>query len=212
MTSAGIYDASMMTTMETLGDAKLSTAVTKFGGSSMYFDGSTSKVVTVSSPNMYMNGAFTIECWVYWTGTSTLYQNFVGSNDTFTSNASFFRVWGTSTGGGLANKIGIGNPSHDGLSAVYSVNSLPVNTWTHVAATRDNSNIVRIFINGILERTGSTDTSVYNFGQGGTCIGDSPWDGAQGWFSGYIDDLRITKGVARYTSNFTPATSAFPIF
>lgn len=208
-TNAGILDNAMMNDLETVGNAQISTSVKKYGSGAMSFNGSTDKVVTKTSPNMYMTGAFTIECWVYWTGTSLYYQNFVGSNDTFTSNASFFRVWGTSAPVN-ANKIGIGNPTHDGSSSVFSTNSLPTNTWTHVAATRDSSNIIRVFINGNLEKTGSTDTSIYDFGQGGTCIGDSPWDGAQGWFSGYIDDLRITKGVARYTTTFTPPTAAFP--
>lgn len=175
---------------------------------SNYFDGSSAKITLPSLTAMNLDGQFTIECWVYWSGTSLYYQNFVGSNNTFTSNASYFRVWGTGAPSGLANKIGIGNPTHDGEAGVYSVNNLTANTWVHVAATRDNSNIIRVFINGNLERTGSTDSSVYNFGQGGTCIGDSPWDGAQGWYSGYISNLRIIKNSCLYTSSFTPSTTS----
>jgi hypothetical protein len=171
---------------------------------SNYFNGTDAKLTMASSATMSLTAEFTIECWVNWNGTSTAYQNFVGSNDTFTSNASFFRVWGSVAGAQLGSKIGIGNPTHDGTSSVYSVNSIPTNTWVHVAATRDSSNIIRVFINGVLERTGSTDTSTYNFGQGGTCIGDSPWDGANGWYSGFISNLRVIKGTALYTSSFTP--------
>ena len=208
-TNAGIYDATAKNDLETVGNAQISTTQSKFGGSSIYFDGTNSKAVMSSSVNMYMTGDFTIECWVYWTGTAAYYQNFVGSNNTFTSNASFFRVWGTASPNN-ANKIGIGNPTHDAASSVFSTNNLPTNQWVHVAATR-SSGIIRVFINGNLEKTGSSDTSVYDFGQGGTCVGDSPWDGAQGWFSGYIDDLRITKGYARYTAAFTPPTGPFPL-
>jgi len=176
-------------------------------GWSNYFDGSTGKLTFSSLSSMSLSGQFTIECWVYWTGSTTYYQNFIGSNDTFTSNASYFRVWGTSSPSN-ANKIGIGNPTHDGASAVYSTNNLVPNTWNHVAATRDSSNIIRVFINGNLEKTGSTDSSLYNFGQGGTCIGDSPWDGSNGWYSGYISNLRVINGAAIYTASFTSPTLA----
>ena len=174
---------------------------------SNYFDGSGDSLTLPSSASMSLDGQFTIECWVYWSGTATYYQNFVGSNNTFTSNASFFRVWGTGFGTAtIYNKIGVGNPTHDGTSSVYSTNNLTPNTWNHVAATRDSNNIIRVFINGNLEKTGSTDTSVYDFGQGGTCIGDSPWDGANGWYSGYISNLRVIKGSCLYTASFTPST------
>jgi hypothetical protein len=172
-----------------------------------FFDGTNSKVTMASNAAMSLTGQFTIECWVYWNGTTLSYQNFIGSNDTFSSNASFFRVWGTGVAT-LGSKVGIGNPTHDGTSSVYSSTSLAPNQWYHVAATRDSSNIIRVFVNGNLERTGSTDTSTYDFGQGGTCIGDSPWDGAQGWYSGYISNLRVLKGTCLYTTSFTPPTTA----
>lgn len=210
-TNAGIIDNAMMNDLETVGSAQISTAQSKFGGGSVLFNGTTSKCVGRTSPNLNMgSGDFTVECWVYWNGGSTPYQNFVGSNSaSFAGNATFFRVWGTSASGGLANKVGIGNPTHDATSSVYSVNSLSTGTWTHVAATR-SSGIIRVFINGNLERTGSSDTSTYDFGDNGICVGQSPWDGANGWYNGYIDDLRITKGYARYTASFTPPTQAFP--
>jgi len=176
------------------------------GSGSMNFNGSSNKVTYASSSAMSLSGQFTIECWVYWNGSSPPYQNIIGSNDTFSNNASFIRVWGTSALSALASKVGIGNVSHDSTSAVYSTNNLIANTWNHIAATRDSSNIIRLFINGFLEKTGTTDTSLYDFGQGGTCVGDSPWDGANGWYSGYITNLRIIKGTCLYTSSFTPST------
>jgi hypothetical protein len=176
------------------------------GSWSNYFNGSTDKLTGNTSSGLNMsNGDFTVECWVYWNGTSTPYQNFVGSNSaTFTGNATFFRVWGSATSqAGLRGKIGIGNPTHDALSSVYSTNSLTMNAWNHVAATRSGG-IIRVFINGNLEATGISDTSTYDFGDNGYCIGASPWDGANGWFGGYISNVRIIKGSALYTASFTP--------
>lgn len=179
------------------------------GTYSTYFNGTTDKITAPTSANLSMStGDFTVECWVYWFGNTTPYQNFVGSNSAaFTGNATFFRVWGSATSQTqLRNKIGIGNPTHDALSAVYSTNSLTVNTWNHVAVTR-SSGIIRVFLNGNLEATGTTDNSVYDFGDNGLCMGASPWDGANGWFGGYISNLRIIKGSALYTSSFTPPSS-----
>ena len=178
-------------------------------GWSNYFNGSTDKITASTSTSYNMGSdAFTVECWVYWNGTSTYYQNIVGSNSAgFTGNATFLRVWGTSAPtSALRSKVGIGNPTHDGTSSVYSSSSLTPNTWNHIAATR-SSGIIRIFINGVLEGTGVSDTSTYDFGDNGICIGTSPWDGANGWYSGYISNVRLIKGIALYTSNFTPPTS-----
>ena len=64
-----------------------------------------------------------------------------------------------------------------------------------------------MFVNGNLENT-QTYSGAYNVGLGGMRLGYSTWDGASGWWKGYLDDLRITKGYARYTANFTPPTQA----
>ena len=180
----------------------------ELGYYSGYFDGSTSKLTLSTNAAFNMgSGDFTVEAWVYWAGTSTSYQNIVGSNSaSFAGNATFFRVWGSNAGGVLGSKIGIGNPTHDGASSVYSTNSLVANTWNHVAATRASS-IIKVFINGNLEKTGSTDTSTYDFGDNGLVIGDAPWDGAAGYYSGYISNARLVKGTALYTTTFTPSTT-----
>jgi hypothetical protein len=73
MTSGGIIDYTMMNNMETVADTKLSTAITKFGGSSVYFDGSGDRLST--SPgviNSLGSGDFTIEGWVNPSSLSTM--------------------------------------------------------------------------------------------------------------------------------------------
>jgi hypothetical protein len=92
---------------------------------------------------------------------------------------------------------------------ITSSTAVSTSTWYHIAVTRSGTN-TKLFVNGSQEGSTYTDSNVYVnglnrpvLGADGLTIGTSP-------FNGYIDDLRITKGIARYTSNFTPPTAALP--
>jgi len=192
MTSAGIYDASMMNNMETVGGAKLSTAVTKFGGSSVDL---TSGATLTLKPNLYFanNTDFTIEGWINITsfGTNNMLMGW--------NTANFDYV--------LISSAGIGLNQQNTYTANWSV-SLSSGTWFHLAITR-SSGVCRCFVNGI--KRGSDITNTNNLGGNvATQIGN--WYTSPSYpFNGYLDDFRITMGYARYTSNFTPPTSALQI-
>ena len=211
MTGAGIYDASTMNNMETVGDAKISTAVSKFGGSSIYFDGS-GDYVQIPASNLldFGTGDFTIECWVYNEPISTNYPSFIASISGWSAGASGHRFDNV----GYANKFWFGLNGSGGVASgdpfMASTNTFSHNTWYHYALTR-SGNTWRMFVNGNLEST-QTYSGSYNAAFGGMRLGYSTWDGSQGWWQGYLDDLRITKGYARYTANFTAPTSEFKTF
>jgi hypothetical protein len=202
MTSAGVYDAAMMTTMETVGDAKLSTAVSKFGGSSMSFDGTGDYAVQPTNINFgYGTGDFTIEFW--------LYMNSISADQTIFSNLTS----DTSVNPHIYYASGGGIRYFTGSSNRITGSTLSINTWYHIAVCRASGS-TRMFINGT--QTGSTYTDANNYGT------TAPLGIATYWVSGspatastlngYIDDLRVTKGYARYTSNFTAPTSAFLVY
>lgn len=97
-------------------------------------------------------------------------------------------------------------PATDVVSASMGTGML--NNWTHVAVTR-HGNVFRMFFNGVIVNQSTYNISAFEnlidpvvFGTSGPNIVNS-WDG-------YIDELRITKGVARYTENFTLPTGPFP--
>jgi hypothetical protein len=203
MTSAGIYDASMITTMESGGDAKLSTAVSKFGGSSMYFDGTGDYMVasgtTATGTSAFGSGDFTIEFW--------LYANSVAATD-----QGLIDMRPTSTNGYYPYLYMYNGQVTYWLNATAVINSsagaITTGTWYHIALARSGSSN-KLFINGV--QSGSTFTSSTALlcdsnrpaiGSSGTTLGGSP-------LNGYIDDLRITKGYARYTSNFTAPITSF---
>ena len=86
------------------------------------------------------------------------------------------------------------------------------NTWYYVAVTR-SGNTFKLFRDGV--QNGATVTNAGSCpataSTGALYVGAEVGGGFANW-NGYIDDLRITKGYARYTSNFTPPTTAFPVY
>jgi hypothetical protein len=195
-TNAGIFDSAMMNDLETAGNAQVSTSIVKYGTGSMAFDGTGDYLLAPSTPNFAFNaGEFTVEMWLYPTASfGSGGVNIVGVN---------------SSGGGLfvggTNKIAWNLFGTGDLVAFSNFTSSYNNVWTHVAYTRSGST-GRLFINGVLQATG-TDSTNYtvtsNFAIGAAYNGNQP-------YTGYIDDLRITKGVARYISNFTPPPARMP--
>jgi hypothetical protein len=197
-TSGGIIDYTMMNNMETVGNAQLSTAVTKFGGSSVYFDGTGDYLSIPTSQQMNFGaGDFTVEAWVY--------PNSLGSY--------WFIISASGSGGFFfgfndTDIVGYGY-GRNGIAWDYRVaGSATAGVWQHVAVSRSGTSI-RMFVNGTQIGTTQTNSTAYDLGVTSTTVGSQ---GNLGYLNGYIDDLRVTKGYARYTSNFTAPTSAFPIF
>jgi hypothetical protein len=205
MTSAGIYDAAMMNNMETVGDAKLSTAISKFGGSSMFFDGTGDYLSIPASQNMtFGTGNFTIEFWFYAPAQGTTRTAFIGTDVSYAAN--FWTIQLNNTNPAYSSRVQLWcynmNPA-----VVVGSTTLTTSTWYHVAVVR-NGTAITIYLNGTSDGTGTSSASL----DGGVSQAISIAKNLTDYYTGYIDDLRITKGYARYTTNFTPATSAFPIF
>lgn len=185
-TSAAICDASANNNLETVGDAKLSTTVVKYGNTSMSFDGTGDYLIAPNSPStMLGTGDFTIEFWLNTSGgaryvefgNGLLYRDGNGKLVYYASNAT--RI--TST-------------------AVLLLNS----TWVHIALVRQSGSS-KLYIDGI--QTGSTFADTINYTLGTLVIGTDGGSKTE-FFAGHISDLRITRGVARYTATFTPPASA----
>jgi hypothetical protein len=90
--------------------------------------------------------------------------------------------------------------------------TIAANQWYHVAVTRTGAGVMRLFVDGVQEDT-TTDASAIN-GPASFNVGDRQASDPNGQypFNGYIEQVRVTKGVARYTSNFTPPTAPYPTF
>jgi hypothetical protein len=207
-TNGAIFDNAMMNNLETVGNAQISTAVSKFGGGSMAFDGTDDRLVQNSSPQIaFGTGDFTVEAWIYSLDVSSAIQRgWLQTSSTAGGLATGFSdgvtfVFGTPNGNGTINAI-VG-----GTNYASSGGAVSLSTWTHIAVTRA-SGAVKLFVNGTSVASGTGNTA--NLSGQFICIGG--YYSTAYLYNGYIDDLRITNGYARYTSNFTPPTAAFPTF
>jgi hypothetical protein len=188
------------------GNARLSTAQSRFGNTSLYLDGSNSYISASTSSGFGMGtGDFTLEGWFYPTTTITTFAGMVNLGTYI--NGVMLRVAGSATGGDFLFFLNTQIMNSYRLSA----SNLPANSWTHVALVR-NSGTVYVFVGGSLLAQQSSVT--YDIGSTQPCmIGKdahiSSGTNSEVW-TGYIDEVRITKGVGRYTSSFTPPTDPFP--
>jgi hypothetical protein len=199
-TNAGIYDASTLNVFETVGNAQVSTSIKKYGLSSIAFDGAGDYLLAPSNPSMDFRGSFTIEMWV----------NFVNVNSTWQSIIS--RAYGVAGGWRLYKNDG--NNQLRWYSSTTSVvlttgSTLANNTWSHIALVR-NSGVITIYIDGV-SRGSASNTTSYVPGNYALEIGQGVVTSTFP-MNGYIQDLRITNGIARYTANFTPPPALFPEF
>lgn len=165
----------------------ISTAQFKYGGSSLYFPGDGSYLSLLS---IQFTGAFTIEAFVYRLDNGS-YRSIlsVGSY----GNGILFRPHGGNGGEVFINS-----------SVPFSsfTDEMGLNRWCHIALTRDASNVVRFYIDGLLYSS-TTVTGIINSSGSAVYIGAS-YHAPNENFYGYVDSLRLTQGVARYTeSNFS---------
>ena len=176
-------------TVTAFGDAQISTAQSNFGGSSLRFDGSGDYLLIAANSGLSLPGDFTIELWHFLVANAQ-YPAPLSSGGYFSgTNSWYFNV--TQSAVTFYVKSTGGN--------VTSV-STALNQWNHFAIARSGSTL-RIFKNGTQLGSFTNSASLTDGGVNGLNIGRLTIYGSM---NGYIDDLRITKGVARYTSNFTP--------
>ena len=161
------------------------------GNWSAYFDGTGDYLSNASAAAAnFGTGDFTFECWVYFTNMAldNYYQVFTTSNST-----GGFQIYKNA---GSSNIVWDINSTSTNLIATNIV----ANRWYHIAVTRSGST-VRTFLDGVLTYT---YTNSFNFTITGAYIGAFPT--GVSYFPGYISNLRIVKGTAVYTSEFTPST------
>lgn len=188
------------------GNAVISTAQSVFGGAACAFDGNGDYITASDSADWAFGaGDFTIDFRVRFASLPTsglsqyIYSQYVDtSNRTgiVLFNSGGVYTWRFFNQGGGAFTV-IADAVHSGISA---------NTWYHVAVSR-SGNDYRWFVNGAQIGSTTTDADAHSDIAASAQIGR--YDGTLAWLNGYLDEFRISKGIARWTANFTPPGSAY---
>lgn len=191
-------------TVSVLGNAQLDTADKKFGTAAALFDGTGDYITVPNSTDMTLtSGNFTIEFWVKF--------NAVGANVILTQQANGtgtypWQVWFENS----TSKIGFRGFASNGSTpfAMQETGTSTTGVWYHVAAVRDGVTF-RLFKdgaeNGTATLSGSLFAAAFSVSFGSTNNGVVP-------LNGWMDDIRVTKGVARYTAAFTAPAAEFEDF
>ena len=197
------------------------TGIKKFGTASIYFGTSGVHGNALSFPDhndwAFGTNPFTIECWLYLIASPTASNstmeifNQATSDTSDASGATHFNIWNGSTGTRtLAMNAYRRNSSSTSNDWNFtSSTEIALNTWTHVAITRD-SNTLRMYLNGVQTTTQAIDsfgshTVMQNNLGGQMWISKRAYGNSYGFINGYIDEYRISNN-CRYPSGttFTP--------
>lgn len=189
------------------GNAIISTAQSKFGTGSGYFDGTGDKVSTPYVSDFVFTGDFTVECWINQATPTTVHNTVIG-NQSGSSGFGGVQMWALRTrisnGTQLSATIRKSDGNYLDILTNFSVSN---STWRHIAMVRSGSTIT-LYADGVAKATGSYAGVVGSTSTPLTIGGNDSTDGNERYYVGYIDEVRIST-IARYTSNFTPSTSAF---
>jgi hypothetical protein len=196
--------SSVPKTVTAVGSAAVSAVQKKYGAQSLHLNGSTDYITAPTSTDFdFGTGDFTVEFWLFtpiaWTSQPTS-SAVIGKKLSDSTNG-----WVIYRDGGAPSKLN----ARIGLqNNFYTVSTPTVNTWEHWAVTRQGTTL-RWFKNGVLDATGSSSVNISDT-NALLKIGEADsWSGS--YLNGYLDEIRVTKGIARYTTNFTPPQSFFTI-
>lgn len=185
-----------------VGNAQIDTAQSKFGGASALFDGTGDYLsISYNSQLRFGTGNFTFECWFRPTAKTQSYPLLMSNIDAFTTGAWVLHERHDS----FSTKITFWVYSYNtGSPMLTSTTTISNGTFYHVAIVR-NGNVFKMYVNGTEE---ASVTSSVNLDSGNTTSASTVSGSGLGSYNGHIEEIRWSKS-ARYTANFTPATTPF---
>lgn len=190
------------------GNAQIDTAQSVFGGAAGLFDGTGDYISAADSADWQLDGGSNSNKWTVdfrvrfngdpGTGNQGIVQQRV-DNDNFWGIALQNNVLYIQVRSGASDIVSIGQAFNPADA-----------TWYHVAIVKDGTNGYMHFIGGTQVGSTTTDTSTMPDFAGGITIGRYTGStGVNQELNGWLDEFRISKGVARWTANFTPPASAY---
>jgi hypothetical protein len=187
------------TTFTANGDCQIDTAFSKFGSASLLFDGSGDTLTfDGSGTDWTWAGDFAVDLWIRCTSkvADTAARRILG----FGSGSTSFEIFVQTVSGVILVDTGAGTTKITGTTDVAT------STWKHVAVTRSGTSM-KLFVDGVQE--GSTATDSTTWAGNATSYFGRYQGSAIGHYAGSMDEIRVSKGDARWTANFTPPTVAY---
>jgi hypothetical protein len=204
-TNAGIIDNTAKNNLETVGNAQIDTAVKKYGTGSVELDGDDYLVIRDDENLEFGAGDFTIEAFVRFAALPANNTSAGVITKWNASNLSYFA--GAFNNAGTMQVAFFYSTNGSAQTNILANQTFSTGVWYHLAYVRNGSSF-KIFVDGTEKTSSATISGTLFNGTQAVNIGRSG-DGFN-YLNGFIDELRVTKGVARYTANFTAPTKAFP--
>lgn len=195
--STSFIDSAKSRSISALGNTKILNDAAKFGTGAAYFDGAGDYLLVPYSADLDTSQlTYTIELWFK----ATAWGGTLISKDTSGSNFDFSLA--------LINNTSIRSITNSTVNSVtFTVPAMSLNTWYHLAYVRNNGTFT-LYLNGVA--CGTSVLGYTNLSQSYFTIGCSSWNAPSAFFTGFIDDVRFTSGIARYISNFTAPIEGLP--
>lgn len=197
--STDIIDSFRRNTATAQGSAHIDTSQFVFGGSSMRFNGTTDFIIIAPSTDFVFGvGDFTVDFRVRFNSFASLDTQNLFLHGRLPSPV--YPIYYDEVTG----QIHLFSPIL-GTDIIQTTTIIGLNQWYHVALTSSSTNL-RLFIDGTQE--GATYANQYGWNADSLVLGATS-QGTAFFFDGWIDELRVLKGVAAWTSNFTPPTAPY---
>jgi hypothetical protein len=188
------------------GNAQIDTAQFKYGAASLLLDGTGDKIAFADHADWELTGEFTIEAFLR-------INSFAAATNTIMAHGASSVAYGWwlthSNAGTLRFRFddgGDGTALHD---VTQGSAPMTTGTWYHIAVDRDASNKIRLYVDGVMRGSKTAATGSSHASAGTLDIG---MIASSLPMNGWLDEVRITKGAARYASDsgFTVPAAAFP--
>src|SRR4249919_3276376 len=190
-------------------DACIKTGVKKFGTGSLHFDGTNDVCLWADHADWeFGSGAFTVECWALFNaGAIEAFSPLVAHYEQSGNQRAWYLAYRGDAGtNSLTFSICSDGTAGNRVDVCSSAWTPTADTWYHIAADR-SGNTFRLYVNGTMLTSGSNAMTIFN-STNSLKLGAVDLN----FHTGNLDEVRITKGVARYASDggFTAPTAAFP--
>jgi hypothetical protein len=193
-------------TITASGNASTTNAQGKFGNS-MAFDGTGDYLSLADSSDFNFGTApFTIDAWVYSVDFAQTLKGIVGTINSATQQTG----WYLRTNSDRTVNFASAGPAGSFPIDFNTTGTLTNGQWNHIAIVRaSEASAVTVYINGTLAGTGQSSSAAINSENQGLVVGRTFTNLNDYYFSGYLDELRISKGIARWTAAFTPPSAPY---